>query len=118
KKKIPMDVAWEKLTAPQRALVLEGEGTWEGGKYPGVRAWFKWLEGRTYKMHVRVLLARFREYIACEACSGSRLNGTARSYRVLGKDMAEWHAQTVAEAHARIESLAARSPQGKRVREA
>ena len=45
-------------------LVLDGEGTWRGGKYPGVRAWFKWLESRTYKMHVRVLLARYRAYDA------------------------------------------------------
>jgi excinuclease ABC subunit A len=60
KKKIPMDVPWGKLKKAQRELVIEGEGTWTGGKYPGVRAWFKWLEGRTYKMHVRVLLARYR----------------------------------------------------------
>ena len=46
---------WDELTPEQRALVLEGEGTWKEGKYPGVRAWFKWLETRTYKMHVRVL---------------------------------------------------------------
>src|SRR5262249_9124606 len=42
KKKIPLDVPWEKLTKEQRRLVIDGEGTWNGGKYPGVAAWFKW----------------------------------------------------------------------------
>ncbi|MFO0680079.1 MAG: hypothetical protein U0169_26390 [Polyangiaceae bacterium] len=60
-KKIPMDVPWNALTNAQREAVLAGEGTWEGGKFPGVRAWFKRSETRTYKMHVRVFLAR-REY--------------------------------------------------------
>ena len=35
---------WEKLTDAQRARVIDGEGDWSGGKYPGVKAWFKWLE--------------------------------------------------------------------------
>ncbi len=118
KQKVPMDLPWEKLTAAQQKLVLDGEGTWEGGKYPGVRAWFKWLETRTYKMHVRVLLARYREYLSCETCEGSRLNAQARSYRVAGLDMAGWHRETVAASRARVDALAPQRPQGQRVREA
>ncbi len=78
---IPLDVAWQDLTEEQRELVVAGEGTWKKGKYPGVRAWFAWLETRTYKMHVRVLLSRYREYALCTTCSGSRLNATALAYR-------------------------------------
>ena len=118
RKKIPMDVPWEKLTATQRALVLDGEGTWEGGKFPGVRAWFKWLETRTYKMHVRVFLARYREYVACGSCGGARLNASARSYRVAGLNLSGWHAQTVAAARARLDQVDARDAQGKRVKQA
>ena len=62
-----------------RAPSSTARGRWHGGKYPGVRAWFEWLETRTYKMHVRVLLSRYREYAVCEACDGSRLNAIARS---------------------------------------
>ena len=58
-------------------------------------AWFEWLETRTYKMHVRVLLSRYREYALCTACKGSRLNKTARAYRVAGLDLGGWHALTV-----------------------
>ncbi len=60
-RKIPMDVPWEKMKASQREAVIEGEGDLaSGGKYPGVKAWFAWLETRVYKMHVRVLLSRYR----------------------------------------------------------
>jgi excinuclease ABC subunit A len=118
KQGIPMDVAWGALTETQRQSVLEGEGTWKGGKFPGVRAWFKWLETRTYKMHVRVLLARYREYAPCLACKTSRLNATALSYRVAGKNVADWHQLTVSAARDAATGLTPRSPQGARVREA
>jgi len=117
KRKIPLDVPWEKLSAEQRALVIDGEGSWHGGKYPGVRAWFAWLETRVYKMHVRVLLSRYREYSPCRACGGSRLNPTSLAYRVAGKNLAGWHSLPVAEALARIDEYGPRDPQGKRVKE-
>jgi excinuclease ABC subunit A len=120
KQGIPMDVPWGDLLETQRSAVIEGEGTWKGGRFPGVRAWFKWLETRTYKMHVRVLLARYREYAPCLACGASRLNQTALSYRVGGLNLAGWHELTVAEALARAEpaALATRTPEGARVRDA
>ncbi|MGH7436046.1 MAG: ATP-binding cassette domain-containing protein, partial [Polyangiaceae bacterium] len=98
KERVPVDTPWSGLTAAQRTKVIEGEGTWQGGKYPGVKKWFAWLETRTYKMHVRVLLSRYREYALCTACGGSRLNATALSYRVAGLNLASWHALTVTEA--------------------
>ena len=117
KEKIPLEVPWEKLSAKQRAAIIDGEGSWHHGKYPGVRAWFEWLETRTYKMHVRVLLSRYREYAVCKACRGSRLNETALAYRVAGLDLGGWHALTVSEALGRVTELIARDPQGKRVKE-
>jgi excinuclease ABC subunit A len=114
---IPVEVPWSELTEAQRALVIEGEGTWRKGKYPGIRAWFSWLETRTYKMHVRVLLSRYREYTVCAACGGSRLNAGALAYRVAGLNVGGWHVQTVSEALARVRAYKARDPQGKRVQE-
>ena len=114
-RKVPFEVAWEKLGDEHRALVLDGEGSWHKGKYPGVRAWFAWLETRTYKMHVRVLLSRYREYAICTDCGGSRLNATALAYRVAGLNLAAWHALTVTEALDRTRAYRARDPQGKRV---
>ncbi|HVJ95033.1 MAG TPA: excinuclease ABC subunit A, partial [Labilithrix sp.] len=115
-KKIPLDVPWSKLTAEQRRLVVDGHGSWQDGKYPGVAAWFKWLETRTYKMHVRVFLSRYRDYVPCATCSGARLNTTARSYHVGGLDLGGWHALTIADARARLETIAPETAQGKRVK--
>ena len=67
-----MDVPFEQLDDAQRAAVIDGEG-----KYYGIRGWFRWLEGRTYKMHVRVFLARYRSYRICPACDGGRLKPDA-----------------------------------------
>jgi excinuclease ABC subunit A len=116
-RKIPLDAAWHDLSEENKTLVIDGEGSWKKGKYPGLRAWFAWLETRTYKMHVRVLLSRYREYALCTTCDGSRLNATALAYRVAGLNLAAWHALTVSEALARIRAYPAHDPQGKRVHE-
>jgi excinuclease ABC subunit A len=116
KRGIPMDVQWGKLTAAQREAVLEGEGEYAGNKYPGVRAWFRWQEGRTYKMHVRVMLSRYRAYTLCTDCEGARLNLSARSYRVGGLGLAAWHALEISEARARLTALKTATGQGELVR--
>jgi excinuclease ABC subunit A len=113
---VPIDKPWSTLTEAQKTLVLEGEGTWNGGKYPGVKAWFKWLEGRTYKMHVRVLLSRYRSYDACAACDGKRLSKESLGYRVGGIDLATWHALEIRDARARLEALRDVTGQGELVR--
>lgn len=95
---IPMDVAWDDLPEAAKRKVIEGDGAYGKGKFPGVRAWFKWLETRTYKMHVRVFLARYREYSLCTACNGGRLNDNARNYRVAHRDLPAWHRLSVSDA--------------------
>jgi excinuclease ABC subunit A len=117
KRKIARDVPWQELDEAERTQIIDGEGTWKKGRYPGVRTWFAWLETRTYKMHVRVLLSRYREYAICPSCRGSRLNATALAYRVGGLNLGAWHALTVSDALARVQGLTARDPQGKRVKE-
>ncbi|HSO38356.1 MAG TPA: excinuclease ABC subunit UvrA [Labilithrix sp.] len=116
KRKIPLDVPWESLSEAQRAAIIDGEGDWAGGKYPGIKAWFKWLEGRTYKMHVRVFLSRYRDYVPCALCNGARLNATARTYLVGGLDLGGWHRLTVEQALERLRAIAPSGPQGKRVK--
>lgn len=109
---IPTDTPFESLSQAQQKLLLEGDGSWHKGLFPGVLGWFKWLETKTYKMHVRVLLARYRSYDPCAACGGRRLNPTALSYRVGGLSIADYHALEIGEARARIEALKAASAQG------
>ena len=81
---IPTDVAWQALSRKQQRVILDGEDD-----YYGVRGWFKWLETKTYKMHVRVFLARYRGYFSCEDCRGARLKPESLLYRVGGKTLAD-----------------------------
>ncbi len=108
---IPTDVSWNRLSAEHQRLVIDGDGTWEKG-FPGVRGWFRWLEGKTYKMHVRVFLARYRSYDECGECGGSRLNAGALTYCVGGIDLAAWHRLEIRDALARLDQLAVGSGQG------
>jgi len=109
---IPTDVPWEKLTKTQRATVLNGDGSWDKGLFPGVLGWFKWLETKAYKLHVRVLLSRYRSYDTCKVCAGKRLNAAALAYRVGGKSLADWNALEIRVARALVAEFHAENGQG------
>ncbi|MBN2886909.1 MAG: excinuclease ABC subunit A, partial [Chromatiaceae bacterium] len=96
---VPTDVPWRLLDAADRDWIIAGEGDWEDGVWYGLRRFFDWLEGRSYKMHVRVLLARYRSYDRCPDCGGARLKDEALDWR-LG-DAALATAALPAEARAR-----------------
>ncbi|ACY16139.1 excinuclease ABC subunit UvrA [Haliangium ochraceum] len=96
---IPWSAPVSELSAEQLAWLVEGEpGGYEGGGWWGLRGWFSWLESKTYKLHVRVLLARYRAYDECPACAGARLRPEALWWRVRGLDMAGFLALSVADA--------------------
>ncbi len=84
KRGIPVDKPWRSLTQAQRDWVLEGEGEWAKDVWYGVRRFFKWLESRAYKMHIRVLLSKYRAYTPCETCNGARLKPDALLWRLGG----------------------------------
>jgi excinuclease ABC subunit A len=86
---IPTDVAWAELTDEQRDWVLEGEGSWDQGVWYGIREFFDWLESKAYKMHIRVLLSKYRAYTPCQTCGGARLKPEALWWRVGSYEAAE-----------------------------
>jgi len=100
KRKISVSVPWRELTAEQQRIIIDGDGS-----YYGVRGWFRWLEAKAYKMHVRVFLARYRGYFPCEVCKGARLKPDGLLYRVGGKTLAEINQLSVGECHAFFRDL-------------
>ncbi|AVO33881.1 excinuclease ABC subunit A [Ottowia oryzae] len=83
---IPRDTPWNKLTAEQKAWVIEGtpnykEGNWNKQWY-GIRRFFQYLESKAYKMHIRVLLSKYRSYTPCPVCAGARLKTESLLWRV------------------------------------
>jgi excinuclease ABC subunit A len=100
KQKIPTDVPFAQLSEAQRQLIVDGDG-----KYYGIRGWFRWLEGRTYRMHVRVFLSRYRSYRLCAACGGGRLKPDALLYTINGRSIADVQQMSVADAAAFFATL-------------
>ena len=84
KRKIPLDKPWNQLTDKQKSLVVDG-----GGDFEGIRGFFTWLESRKYKVHVRIMIARYRGYYPCPECHGSRLRSDALNVRVSDKNILE-----------------------------
>lgn len=89
KRDIPIDTPWRELTEAQRQWVLEGEGDWDQGVWYGVRRFFDWLESKAYKMHIRVLLSKYRAYTPCQSCGGARLKTDSLWWRVGSREVAE-----------------------------
>jgi excinuclease ABC subunit A len=92
---IPTNIAWRHLTEDQRRLILEGDPE---NDYEGIVGFFKYLERKKYKLHVRVFLSRFRGYATCSECGGTRLRPEARAVRVAGRSITEVCKLTVKEA--------------------
>ncbi|HEX2826655.1 MAG TPA: excinuclease ABC subunit UvrA [Burkholderiales bacterium] len=95
KRGIPLDTPWRELTDAQRHWVLHGEPEWKSwrkswpGTWYGVGRYFTWLETKAYKMHVRVLLSKYRAYTACTTCGGARLKLEALAWRLGSKANAD-----------------------------
>ncbi|HEY5957155.1 MAG TPA: excinuclease ABC subunit UvrA, partial [Polyangiaceae bacterium] len=113
---IDMTRPYAKLTKAEQRLILEGDGRWEDDLFPGVMGWFRWLETRTYKMHVRVLLSRYRSYDVCNACQGRRLNDQALAYHLDGRNLADFAALEINQASHIVESTKTSTAQGELAR--
>ena len=81
---VPDDVPWGALSRKERAWVIEGDGRRRDGHWFGVRGFFDWLERKSYRMHIRVLLSRYRGYLPCTGCGGARLKPEALDWRLAG----------------------------------
>ncbi len=127
KNRVPLDVPFRDLSAEHQRWVIEGDPDYgKGREWPrawyGIRGYFRYLESKAYKMHVRVLLSRYRAYTTCPSCSGQRLQPDALLWRIEDprstsstpsptRSLADFYASTARDALALVESLA---PKGAR----
>ena len=83
---IPRDTPWNKLTPEQKHWVIDGNPSYKDGQWGkmwyGVKRFFVYLETKSYKMHIRVLLSKYRSYTTCPVCNGARLKTDALIWRV------------------------------------
>jgi excinuclease ABC subunit A len=97
---IPLDVPWRDLPEAVREIVLRGNGA-----FVGVLGFFAQMERKKYKLHVRVMLSKYRGYAECPDCRGQRLRAEARSVRINGQSICQSTALTIAEAKAFFAAL-------------
>jgi excinuclease ABC subunit A len=83
---LPVDVPYAELGEEHRRLIEEGAPEHNFG---GLAGFFRWLERRKYKMHLRVFLSRWRSYSPCPECCGARLRPEALAVQIGGKSIAE-----------------------------
>ena len=100
--KIRLDVPWEEMSDQDRQFIIEGDG--EG--YDGIRGFFRRLERKKYKVHIRVFLSRYRGYLKCPDCAGTRLRPEARDVQVDGRTIDQICALTVSEGAVFFSNLA------------
>ena len=89
---IPRDTPWKELSPAHREWVINGTPNWNGNwnkQWYGVKRFFDYLESKAYKMHIRVLLSKYRSYTECPSCRGARLKTEALLWRVGSKALAD-----------------------------
>ncbi|MDN7425267.1 excinuclease ABC subunit UvrA [Burkholderia sp. AU45388] len=89
---IRRDVAWSELTDAERDWVVNGSPDWNGkwqSQWYGVKRFFGYLESKAYKMHIRVLLSKYRSYTPCDVCGGARLKTESLQWRLGSKENAD-----------------------------
>ena len=90
KQDIDVHLPFEELPTADQKFVIEGEKgvdlsseeLWQNHRWYGVNGFFQWMEKRTYKMHIRVFLSRYRAYRPCNACTGGRFQPETLNYRL------------------------------------
>jgi excinuclease ABC subunit A len=97
---VPLDVPWRELPEAARETVLRGKGA-----FVGVYGFFAQMERKKYKLHVRVMLSKYRGYAECPDCRGQRLRAEARSVRINGQNICQVTALTIAQAKEFFDAL-------------
>ena len=89
---IPRDTPWYKLTPEHQAWVINGSPNWNGKwsqHWFGIKRFFEYLESKSYKMHIRVLLSKYRSYTPCETCGSARLKLESLLWRLGTQEAAD-----------------------------
>jgi excinuclease ABC subunit A len=89
---IPRDTPWYKLTDEHKKWVINGSPNWNGKwnqQWYGIKRFFEYLESKAYKMHIRVLLSKYRSYTPCPTCAGARLKTESLLWRIGRKEDAD-----------------------------
>jgi len=105
---VPLNVPFYQLAPSHQQWVMDGDE-----EFGGVRGFFKYLERKKYKLHIRVFLSRYRGYAVCSECHGGRLRREALNVSIKGKNIVEVCRLSIQEARVFFNSLELSAAQSK-----
>ena len=97
---IDIKVPFADLPDFQQNAIIYGDEGWRG-----IKGFFKFLETKKYKLHVRVFLAKYRGYTRCPDCDGQRLRQAARDVKIGKLSLPEIVEMSIADAFAFFDAL-------------
>ncbi len=100
KKKIPTEIPFSALKESDQKKIIE-----ETDDFYGIRGFFNWLETKTYKMHIRILLSKYRAYVPCHACGGTRFKPDSLLSTIAGENIAQIYALPLSDCLAFFQQL-------------
>ncbi len=112
RKHIPTAKPWKEMNSLHKKMIIEGV---KGDDYFSVQEFFKYLEKKTYKMHVRIFLSKYRNFIPCGDCSETRLKAEALWVKVQGKNIHELQTMSLDALMAFLESISLDAAERQRV---
>ncbi len=92
RKRISVQKPFRELAKEEQHWMLHGL---QGDDYFSVSDFFKYLEKKTYKMHVRIFLSKYRGFVLCPKCSGTRLKPEALGVKINGAHIAQLSALAI-----------------------
>ncbi len=101
KRNISTKKPWASLNESDRDLIFNHNTS----DFRGIAPWFKRLERKIYKTHVRVFISRYRKEIACPSCQGKRYNRSALSYKIGERDISVISGMPMSEFYEWLSSL-------------
>jgi excinuclease ABC subunit A len=105
---IPLNVPFYQLASEHREWIMDGDN-----EFGGVRGFFKYLERKKYKLHIRVFLSRYRGYAVCSECHGGRLRREALNVSIEGKNIVEVCRLSIQQARSFFDNLTLSEEQSK-----
>ncbi len=117
RRRIRLTAPYKEFTDEEREWLLDGEAgerPADEERWPGIRGFFKWMERRRYKTHVRILLARYRQFVPCAACGGTKLRPEALNVRIQGINIADLGRMPIAALVQWMEQLTLRREEAQR----
>jgi excinuclease ABC subunit A len=89
---VDINKPYSEFSEEEKTKLFEG-----GNSFYGINDFFEEMEGRRYKLHIRVFLSRYRRPVTCSKCKGKRLRPESLAYKISGLDIAEFFSMPVSE---------------------